>query len=119
MRKTQVYLHDIDTSFDADKSGWWETPNHGRNRQPKMEKESSCSFGVKQVDANTDNGICHLTFRDGPGACNNAKCQARHNLNFRKIKKGLCYREYLNEGSCRASGKVTVDFLMRYRWNAR
>ena len=44
---------------------------------------------------------CEKAYWEGPGSCSTESgCTLEHNLNYRKIEKGLCFTEYFQKGSC-------------------
>ena len=46
--------------------------------------------------------ICFTTFRDGPNSCR-GPCQLKHDLDFKRIKRGICYYKVL--GDCKWNDK--------------
>ena len=44
--------------------------------------------------------FCKFEFLDGPGACTDPNCQLSHDLDFRKVRKGVCFHEFRSAGSC-------------------
>ena len=47
--------------------------------------------------------VCEQTFLHGKAACTNKKCKKMHKLDFVKIRRGICYKEFEETGSCKRS----------------
>ena len=43
---------------------------------------------------------CVTTFLYGKNKCNDEQCQRDHNLNFKRLSKGVCFKEFFDRGSC-------------------
>ena len=54
------------------------------------------------VNVDEQNEICEQEFRKGPGGCKmRHDCKKKHMLNFNRIRRGLCYLEFDQIGSCK------------------
>ena len=47
--------------------------------------------------------VCEQTFLHGKSACTNKKCKKMHKLDFEKIRRGICCKEFEETGSCKRS----------------
>ena len=48
-----------------------------------------------------EEAVCYEDFTNGPGRCKNNNCTKRHDLDFMKIERGLCFHEFNESGSCK------------------
>ena len=61
---------------------------------------SESNSDITNQDMNTENDICEYAFLEGPGQCSIKDCSKLHNLNFTKIRRGACFKEFYSPGSC-------------------
>ena len=44
--------------------------------------------------------ICEIEFMEGSGGCTIRECNKKHDLDFIKIRRGICFKEFDSPGSC-------------------
>ena len=63
--------------------------------QPPQQKRN-ISHNEQPTISHTQN-ICETAFINGPGTCRSTQCSKIHNLDFVRIRKGLCHHHVLGE----------------------
>ena len=67
------------------------------------------------IDATTNmyQEICHIDWYDGADTCDRS-CGKNHNIDFRRLSRGICYHEFAQEGSCRGGNNCRFGHNQRH-----
>ena len=67
----------------------------------KHEKPSKLQIKLHKKKRETSNSIRAIGFLHGLGSCKERNCQGEHNLDYLKIRRGMCFKEFFESRSCR------------------
>ena len=77
-------------------------PRNDRANQPLMNNNLNTSHNGRSVGARQNNtDFCRAEFQERGSCLKGHNCTESHEINFNKLKRGLCFNEFFEKNSCR------------------